>query len=385
MTALILFTKCTIVLLAAGLVCKLMRGQPAAARRIVWLAGLGATLMLPLGLWIPKTPVSIPAIIVSAELPAYDGVNRAAAFDWIGAIWIAGFAVCVIRLLLGIYRTIQLIGGGATHTEGAFESVIVSRFPGPAAWSIGRKLLLLPDCAGEWPDERRRMVLLHERAHLAHNDSWALLVAELACAVYWMNPLVWFAAAEMRREQEHAADDAVLNSGADPAEYAGHLVAIARAARAPVLTAGAVHQSDLSVRVKAILDRGRIRTMTTRKTLFVCVAFLVGLTLPLASLQAQRKIYSVKDAGVTAPRLLHKEEPDYTQEAKDAKIQGAVKVSAIVDVDGKAHDVKVHEGLDSGLDANAIAAIENWRFEPAQKSGERVPVAVKIEVNFRLK
>jgi protein TonB len=96
-------------------------------------------------------------------------------------------------------------------------------------------------------------------------------------------------------------------------------------------------------------------------------------------------VHSVRDAGVFAPRLLHKEEPNYTQEAKDAKIQGPVKLSAVIDVDGKAHDVKVEEGLDAGLDANALAAIETWRFEPAQKDGERVPVAVKIEVNFRLK
>ena len=124
--------------------------------------------------------------------------------------------------------------------------------------------------------------------------------------------------------------------------------------------------------------------MTMRKTLFVSIAFLFALTIPLASMQSQRKIYSVKDAGVTAPRLVNKTEPDYTQEAKDAKIQGRVMLSAIIDVDGKAHEVKVEEGLDAGLDANAVSAIGAWVFEPAQRNNEPVPVAVKIEVNFRL-
>ena len=63
--------------------------------------------------------------------------------------------------------------------------------------------------------------------------------------------------------------------------------------------------------------------MTMRKTLFVSVALLFALTIPLASMQSQGKIYSVKDAGVTAPRLVNKTEPDYTQEAKDAKIRAA--------------------------------------------------------------
>jgi TonB family protein len=382
---LILFTKCTLVVLAAALSCRLMRGQSAAARRSVWLAGLSATLLLPFGAWLPKTSLSIPAIVVSASQPAYNGVAHAAPVEWVRLIWVAGCVVCLIRLLLGMYTTIKLIRGGTAHTEGSFNSVTISRLPGPAAWGIGRKLMLLPDCAGDWPEQRRRMVLLHEHAHLVRNDSWALLIAEVACAVYWLNPLMWFAAAQMRREQEHAADDEVLNSAVDPAEYAEHLVAIARAARSPMLTAGAVHQSDLGVRVKAILDRRRIRTMAPRKMLFAYAAFLFALTLPLASMQAQRKIYSVKDAGVTAPRLLHKQEPDYTQEAKDAKIQGPVMLSAVVDVDGKAHDIKVEQGLDSGLDANAITAIEAWRFEPAQKAGEPIPVTVKIEVNFRLK
>ena len=125
--------------------------------------------------------------------------------------------------------------------------------------------------------------------------------------------------------------------------------------------------------------------MTMRKTLLVSVAFVFALTIPLASMQGQRKVYSTKDAGVIAPRLVHKQEPDYTQEAKDAKIGGRVMLSAIVDVDGKAHDVKVDEGLDTGLDANAVSAIGTWMFEPAQKNNEPVPVAVKIEVNFRLK
>ena len=66
MTALVLFTKCSLILLATALVYLAMRRQSAAALRLVWLTGLSATLLLPLGAWLPKTRVSLPTIVISA-------------------------------------------------------------------------------------------------------------------------------------------------------------------------------------------------------------------------------------------------------------------------------------------------------------------------------
>ena len=61
----LLFLKCTLILLTAALGCLVLRKQPAAARRVVWLAGLSATLLLPLGWWLPKTYVALPLIVAS--------------------------------------------------------------------------------------------------------------------------------------------------------------------------------------------------------------------------------------------------------------------------------------------------------------------------------
>ena len=124
--------------------------------------------------------------------------------------------------------------------------------------------------------------------------------------------------------------------------------------------------------------------MTMRKTLFVSVALLFALTIPLASMQSQGKIYSVKDAGVTAPRLVNKTEPDYTQEATDAKIQGRVMLSAIIDVDGKAHEVKVEEGLDAALNPNAISAIGAWVSNRLKGIASQCRYCRSQRSNFRL-
>jgi TonB family protein len=90
-------------------------------------------------------------------------------------------------------------------------------------------------------------------------------------------------------------------------------------------------------------------------------------------------------AGVAAPKVLQKTEPGYTKEASNAKIEGAVLLSLIVGSDGVARDISVKRSLDPGLDNNAIAAVQQWKFQPGTKDGLAVSVMATIEVNFHLK
>jgi TonB family protein len=88
--------------------------------------------------------------------------------------------------------------------------------------------------------------------------------------------------------------------------------------------------------------------------------------------------------GVTAPVVLTKVDPEYTEEARLAKYQGTVVVSAEIGADGLAYNIKAVRGLGLGLDEKAIEAISQWKFKPGSKSGQAVPVMATIEVNFRL-
>jgi TonB family protein len=88
--------------------------------------------------------------------------------------------------------------------------------------------------------------------------------------------------------------------------------------------------------------------------------------------------------GVTAPKLLQKVEPQYTQQARDAKIQGTTVLSVEVGPDGIARNIQVQRSLEAGLDQKAIEAVEQWHFAPGTKDGVTVTVAATIEVNFRL-
>jgi TonB family protein len=88
--------------------------------------------------------------------------------------------------------------------------------------------------------------------------------------------------------------------------------------------------------------------------------------------------------GVSAPSVLYKVEPEYSEEARKAHYQGTVVL--YVEVDGTGHPSKlsVVRSLGLGLDEKAIEAVRKWRFRPGYRDGHPVTVAATIEVNFRL-
>jgi len=116
---------------------------------------------------------------------------------------------------------------------------------------------------------------------------------------------------------------------------------------------------------------------------------------PLASLffgrttsaSEQDRPFTSNDEGVTLPSVVSETKPEYTQEAKDARIQGLVLLAVVVKTDGTVGDVKVTKSLDSkyGLDKAAVDAARLWKFKPGTKGGKAVPVEVTLELRFTLK
>lgn len=94
-------------------------------------------------------------------------------------------------------------------------------------------------------------------------------------------------------------------------------------------------------------------------------------------------VYKV-GGGISAPQALSTPDPEYTEEARNAKTQGTCILWLIVDDHGNPRDIRVVRGLGHGLDAKAIEAVKQWRFQPAQKDGHPVNVQISVEVGFRL-
>lgn len=85
----------------------------------------------------------------------------------------------------------------------------------------------------------------------------------------------------------------------------------------------------------------------------------------------------------TAPGVMYKVDAVCTKDARNAGVEGAVILSAIVSADGIATDIQVTRGLGKGLDERAIEALRQWQFKPATKNGEPAPKNVSVEIAFR--
>jgi periplasmic protein TonB len=89
--------------------------------------------------------------------------------------------------------------------------------------------------------------------------------------------------------------------------------------------------------------------------------------------------------GVGTPTCFYQPSPQYSDEARKVKYQGAVVVEGVIGLDGRITNIRVTKGVGMGLDENAVAAVKTWRCKPAiGPSGKPVPTLVPIEVTFRL-
>jgi hypothetical protein len=156
----------------------------------------------------------------------------------------------------------------------------------PLATGLWRPAILLPRSSASWNAERRRAVLLHELAHIRRGDCRVQLLTQIASALYWFNPLVWVAASRLRSEREHACDDEVLKTGAQPSSYAAHLLDIVRELQPTLRPSAALamaRTSELEGRLLAVLaDRARTPARGSRWA----VTFAVALT-TIAALGAE--------------------------------------------------------------------------------------------------
>ncbi len=87
-------------------------------------------------------------------------------------------------------------------------------------------------------------------------------------------------------------------------------------------------------------------------------------------------------AGKKPPHTVYAPDPGYPEAARRAKLTGVVVLSLTLGTDGRAHNIRVEKSL-AGLDEEAIATVEKWRFVPACDDGKAVPAKIHVEVHFR--
>jgi beta-lactamase regulating signal transducer with metallopeptidase domain len=257
----------------------------------------------PLTLVIP-VHVTQPTEDLTAA-PESGFVQRMTAQRILGWVWLTGAAISVSILLVGLARLAWLaarsqriasgpwteMAGRLSRDYGLHRPVLLLQSDHPsllATWGLRQPKVILPRAARDWPEDRLRIVLGHELAHIRRRDWLMHVAAELLRSAYWFNPLVWIACRRLGQDSEQACDDAVLGLGIEGPEYATHLLDLARAfkhSRTTVFPAPALARpSSLERRVRAMLNTHLVRTPLTRAAGVAIAMALAAITIPLAGL-----------------------------------------------------------------------------------------------------
>ena len=331
------------------------RGASAANRHLVWLAAFGVLMALPFAaarlsdepdfsegaatVVVLKLPaakvVSREAEPVVAAKIESASVSRAAADllrerwrDGVVALWLGGAALLLVRRMLGAARLhalkrrsgvvddarIQAWAARVADNNGLGRSPelrISAAFPVAITWGTWRPVVMLPAGARDWSDARIELVLRHELAHVARRDCLARLLGQVACSLYWPNPLVWLVARHLRLAQEQACDDRVLAAGAEAPAYAAELLAAAQAWGGRASCGGAVSMAEPSTLERRILGvLGVARRDGARRGAMVGAWLAAGVVLAGAStVQVGERAPVSPPSGATV-RLLKEGEPE---------------------------------------------------------------------------
>lgn len=331
-----LLVKVTVLFVAGLIGLVATKRSTAAMRHLLCLCMLAGSLLLPLAALLPSKAIAFRLGSMNAIAAKSQAITRAAVWPSSSVLlrlWALGSALMLLRLAIGYWR-MREVRRSATLLEPGLYAAEVSV---PIASGLLRPVILMPHAAAEWPGWQRAAAILHERAHIERKDLQASFIGHLVCALYWFHPFVWALSAALRREQETACDDAVLRSGFEPATYAEALLAVARNSNSTLITGCAMTtQIDLKSRIMRLLDCSIARTTSLATLRFAAIAF-AGLILTIGIPVRADQVYQV-GGNVTSPHVIYKVDPQYTEGARAAKIEGPVLLKMVIGADGLARD-----------------------------------------------
>jgi beta-lactamase regulating signal transducer with metallopeptidase domain len=256
--------------------------------------------------------IQLPAVSPAVSTP--DAQIAPTRYDWtwtqlILLVWLTGVIIVLARVVTGAIRVRRIVrqsqyvidyhwGAMVRRLGGQLKlpdhiALLKSQYIAmPLTWGVWNPVVLLPEEADQWSAEWRRIVLLHELAHIKRRDCLTQLLAQIVCAIYWFNPFVWVAARRLRIEREIACDDYVLRAGTKASDYAKYLLELAGAMSLngpltplPSPAAAGIACTQLESRVRSILDPVIRRNGLNRKTRYSTFALAACLIIPISALQ----------------------------------------------------------------------------------------------------
>jgi TonB family protein len=370
-------------LIAMMLLLRVLRVRDAALRVRLMQSALLACLILPfLQTKLPAAGISTVASQDANRLIPAD-VRTTIRLD---AIWLAGTVAILLRLGFGLIA-LRRLRRSSRDFEVRHDVPIrlSSAINSPVAFGLFRPVVLLPETAASLSAELRDPMIAHEMEHIERSDWSNVLAEELIRAALWFHPAVWWTLARIKADRELAVDCKMAQQ-ADPTTYSESLLTAA-AWKAPNSYPATAMYSGGSLRRRLQLIANHKETYMTRLHRAAAVSALsiatLGVTgvvssaLPLFAGAAQEKEESTK------LKLVKKVTPAYPPEAKEARIQGTVRLEVTVGKDGSVVNIKLENGHPLLAQA-AVEAVQQWEFAPVQKNGQAVEVITTIDLNFTL-
>jgi beta-lactamase regulating signal transducer with metallopeptidase domain len=383
--------RVSVVLALALVVAWSLRRSSAAVRRWLLAVALVSALLVPaLGLLLPSVHVQgrvadslavatqslDPIVSDAAGAPAPPATvspkpavraTRIELRSIVMGVWGLGAAFVLARVLLAHARVRRIVQRSSKRASlwdevvrragvalGARAKVRRSTsVSAPFVTGIFDPVVIVPAEGDTWEESRRLSVALHELAHVKQRDALVQVIAQLASALHWFNPLVWIVARRLRFERELAADDVVLAHGTKASDYAADLLSIASSAWEGSATSavGFFQRSELPRRVEALLSRSRERgTPSTRTSIAILVRGGALATLVACASASHTPASGAPATGATAgtPALQAVAEEELERLARDSRADAAT----IVILDPTSGAILANAGIAAGKRAD---------------------------------
>jgi TonB family protein len=338
-------------------------------------------------------------------------------------VYLASLFCFALRFLVSFYRAKKLVreASAVSLTEQqeqilrickdsySLETVRIlssRRVSGPVTLGFRKPVLLVPEGFSPRCTEQDFLAALaHECAHIKRQDFQKNLFYEAGCLILAFHPVMWIIKSKIAQTREMICDSMATESLIDSRSYMQSLLRlsamIASVPRPSTSQAIGIFDADI-LEKRIMIMRAKKKPIGAGLRYSLIVPAIITLLLagaggvamavviePATNSQAvtkakpSRHVYSVgKD--VSMPTILKSSDAEFPKTASAAKVSdGICLVGLVVDESGLPQNIHVARSLSPEFDANAIKAVQKYRFAPAKRLGTPVAVAVNIEIHFK--
>ena len=153
----------------------------------------------------------------------------------------------------------------------------------PGVFGVFQPFLLLPDGLSEHlTPQQFEAIVAHELCHVRRRDNLSSAIHMVVETLFWFHPVVWWIQARLVEERERACDEAVLQMGNDPQDYAEGIVTVCKFyLKSPLVCVSGVTGSDLKRRVETIMLNRAADPMNIVRKLLLVVGGSLAVPVPL--------------------------------------------------------------------------------------------------------